>query len=205
MNKINKGISWAFAAAVGLGHAGLAPAYDSGDWIVRGGSHYIDPKHHNHDVVKVDGAFGVTGSVEYFATPSLAVDLLLAVPYRHDIELVNGGDKVASTRHLPPTLSLVWYPAVSESWHPFVGAGVNYTMFFDEKTHGALDGSKLSLKDSVGVAAVGGLALDLNKAWSVVADLRYFKIDTKARLDGTSIGTVKIDPMGYGLSIGYRF
>lgn len=202
---MNNRLCFALAGAACLAYAGMAPAFERGDWIARAGSHYIDPKNDNHDVVKVDGSFGVTGSVEYFVTPSLAVDLLVAVPYKHDIKLVDGGDKVASTRHLPPTLSLVWYPHVGETWHPFVGAGVNYTMFFSEKTRGALADGKLSLKDSVGVAAVGGLAVDLTKSWSVVADVRYFDIDTKARLDGASLGTVKIDPVGYGLSVGYRF
>ena len=184
--------------------APLAHAYDGGDWLVRVGSHYVDPKSDNSDIVNVDGAFGLTGSVDYFVTPQLAVDLLLAVPYQHDINL-NGGDKVASTRHLPPTLSLVWYPQLSETVHPFIGAGLNYTMFFDEKTTGALAGSKLKLDDSFGIAGVVGVAVDFGPKWSVSADVRYFDIDTKAKLDGASIGDVAIDPFGYGLSVGYRF
>jgi outer membrane protein len=180
------------------------PAYQAGDWLVRAGTHYVAPKSHNSDIVNVDAAFGITGSIEYFATPQFAVDLLLAVPYQHDINL-NGGGEVASTRHLPPTLSLVWYPQLSQTVHPFIGAGVNYTMFFDEETRGALDGTHLSLKDSFGVAFVGGVAIDLAPAWSLSADVRYFDIDTDAKLDGASIGTVRIDPVGYGLSVGYRF
>ena len=37
------------------------------------------------------------------------------------------------------------------------------------------------------------------------ADLRYIDIETKATLDGTSIGTVKIDPWVYGLNVGFSF
>lgn len=202
---MNKNLLPIVAGAAAFAYASLAPAYEAGDWIARVGSHYVDPKSDNHDLVKVDGAFGLTGSVDYFLAPQLAVDLLLAVPFKHDIKLDAGGDKVASTHDLPPTLSLVWYPALSPTWHPFVGAGINYTMFFDESTRGALDGTKLSLKDSVGVAFVGGLSVDFAKNWSVGFDVRYMDIDTKAKVDGGSIGTVEIDPVGYGLNLGYTF
>lgn len=181
-----------------------AQAYESGDWLVRVGSHYVEPKSDNHAVVNVDGAFGLTGSVVYFLRPTLAVDLLLAYPYSHDINL-NGGGQVASTDHLPPTLSLVWYPDVSETWHPYFGAGLNYTMFFDEETEGALAGSKLELDDSFGVAAVAGIDVDLNEHWGISADIRYFDIDADATLDGADLDDVEIDPFGYGLSVRYRF
>lgn len=202
---MNKKILPGILSAATLAYAGLAPAYEAGDWMVRAGSHYVDPKSDNNDIVKVDGAFGATGSIEYFATPTIAVDLLLAVPFKHDIKLDQGGGKVASTRHLPPTLSVLWYPALDPTWHPFIGAGINYTIFFDENTSGVLNGTKLTLDNSVGAAFVGGLAVDVAPQWSVVFDVRYIDIDTKAKVDGNSIGTVEVDPMTYGLSVGYKF
>lgn len=186
----------------------VACAYDAGDWLARVGTHYVDPKRDNNDTVNVDGAFGLTGSVEYFITRQFAVDLLLAVPFKHDINL-NGGGEVATAHDLPPVLSLVWYPQVEEvlgqRWHPFIGAGLNYTFFFDESTSGALAGAKLHLDDSVGIAGLAGLSVDVGHNWSVVADVRYMDIDTKAKVNGASIGDVEIDPLAYGLSVGYRF
>lgn len=191
----------AFAATV---FSAGAQAYQSGDWLVRAGSHYIDPKSDNNDVVNVDGSFGATASIVYFARPTIAVDLLLAIPYEHDIAL-NGGGKVASTQHLPPTLSLVWYPDVSPVWHPFAGVGINHTFFFDESTKGALAGTKLHLDDSTGVAFVAGVDVDLGEHWGVMLDVRYIDIDTKASVNGASIGDVEIDPIGYGIAASYRF
>lgn len=193
------------AGAIGLINIPTAAAYQAGDMIARAGTHYVNPKSDNNDTVGVDGAWGLTGSFEYFVAPNLAADLLVAVPFKHDITLNADGSKVASTNDLPPVLSLVWYPAVAQTVHPYVGAGVNYTIFFNEKTKGALDGTKLKLDSSVGVAALVGVSFDLNKSWSVVVDARYAKIGTKAKVDGNSVGTVNIDPFVYGISVGYNF
>lgn len=198
-----------FAMAAGLGlsaalFASAAPAYESGDWIGRLGTHYVNPKSNNNDTVNVDASPGVTGSIVYFVKPTIAIDLLLALPFSHDIAL-NGGGKVADTQQLPPTLSLVWYPRVSDTWHPFVGAGINYTMFFDEGTQGALQGTKLHLDDSTGIAAVAGVDFVISKRVTLMADVRYMDIDTHATVNGASIGSVEIDPIGYGLALGYQF
>lgn len=182
-----------------------ALAYEAGDWVGRLGAHYVSPRNDNHEVVSVEGSPGVTGSVGYFVAPTLAVDVLLAVPFEHDIALAAGGDTVGSTRHLPPTVSLMWFPRVSAHWQPFVGAGVNYTMFFDEQTRGALDGTHLRLKDSVGAAFVVGAEVALTPRLLLSLDARYFDIDTKAHLDGASLGTAKVDPLGYGVSVACRF
>lgn len=182
-----------------------AVAHEAGDWVGRLGVHYVDPKSDNHDVVSVEGAAGVTGAVMYFVTPTIAVDLLVALPFEHDIELEGTGDKVAETRHLPPTLSLAWFPGVSGPVRPFVGAGVNYTIFFEEKTQGALDGAKLKLDDSVGLAFMGGFEWQLTEDLSLVVDVRHMDIDSKAKLDGDPLGKVHIDPWAYGMAVAYRF
>ena len=36
-------------------------------------------------------------------------------------------------------------------------------------------------------------------------DARWFDIDSDAKLNGASLGTVEIDPYAFGLSIGRRF
>ena len=194
--------------AAGLAAAVLCPsamAYEAGNWINRMGAHWVEPKDDNHDVVGVDGAAAITGSVSYFVAPSLALDLLIAFPFKHDITLNATGDKVGTTQHLPPTLSLMWYPAVAETWHPFIGAGLNYTTFFQEKTEGALDGTKLRLDDSFGLALAAGVEVDFATSFSLGLDVRYMDIDSKAYLDGDSIGKVRIDPIGVGISVGYHY
>lgn len=197
-----------FPARVAFVAALLAPlaasAYEAGDWVGRFGVHHIEPKSHNHDTIGVDSTQGVTGSLAWFLTPQLAVDLLVAVPFKHDITL-QGAGTVASTRHLPPTLSLAWYPQVSGAWHPYVGLGMNYTLFFDEDTQGALAGADLELDPSFGAAALVGVDWDISQNWGLALDLRYMDIDTDASANGTDLGTVEIDPLAAGISLSYRF
>ena len=197
-NRVATGLAVALCCAA-------ASAYEAGDWTARVGLHYVDPKSDNHEVVGVDGSAGVTASVAYFATPTIAVDLLVALPFEHDITLNSDGSTVGSTQHLPPTLSLMWYPRLSDRWQPFVGAGVNYTLFFEEDTEGALAGSRLKLDESIGAAFAAGLEYTLTPKISLVLDVRYMDIDTEAELDGASLGDVHIDPWAYGASVGYRF
>ena len=88
---------------------------------------------------------------------------------------------------------------------PFVGAGVNYTHFFDEETTGPLAGTDLSLDASWGLAAHAGLdfAIGTNK-WLRV-DARYMDIDTDVKVNGAGVGTVNIDPMIYGAAFVWSF
>ncbi|SEQ65204.1 outer membrane protein [Solimonas aquatica] len=194
--------------AVGLIPFSSASAYQAGDIIARGGTHYVNPSD-GTDVagvgkVAADGAWGVTGSFEYFITPNIAADLLVAVPFKHDITL--NGAKVGSVNDLPPVASVVWYPTVAPTIHPYLGVGVNYTLFWNEKTTGALAGTHLSLDNSFGLAGLVGVAVDLNKSWSVVVDARYIDLDTKAKVrEVGNLGSISVDPFAYGLSIGYKF
>ena len=107
-----------YAAALLL--VGSAQAYDSGDWLLRGGAHYVEPKSNNHGTVSVDGAASITASLSYFFTPNLAVDVLAAIPFEHDITLNGDGSTVASTMHLPPTVSMAPAQVSLSSGFPYL-------------------------------------------------------------------------------------
>ncbi|HSW14616.1 MAG TPA: OmpW family outer membrane protein [Solimonas sp.] len=181
-----------------------ASAYEKGDLLVRGGIHYVDPKSDSLGNLEVQPAAALTGSAEYFLNPQLAVDLLVAFPFEHDVELAGTGN-VAEVQHLPPTLSLVWYPAIGQQWHPYVGAGLNYTIFFREKTRGPIAGQDLELDPSFGAAAMVGIDWDLGDRWGLALDARYIDIDTDGELDGAPMGNFESDPFIVGLSVSYRF
>jgi outer membrane protein len=193
------------AAALALVLAGGAGAADASDWIVRVGGHYVDPKSDNHEVVSVDSGQSLTFTATYMLSPHLGVELLAAWPFSHDITLNADGSKVAETKHLPPTLSLQYHFLPDGRIRPYVGAGLNATIFFDEKTTGALEGANLSLDDSFGAAAQLGVDFALSGDWMLNVDARWIDIDTDARLDGVGIGSVAIDPYAFGISIGRRF
>jgi outer membrane protein len=181
-----------------------AQAQDVGHWIWRVGVHDIEPKSHNNDIVNVDSAYMLTFNGTYLFAPHWGVELLASLPFQHDVNL-NGGGKVAEVKHLPPTLSLQYHFNPNGKWRPYVGAGLNYTVFFDESTTGALAGSDLKLDDSFGAAAQLGLDVELGGPWFANVDVRWFDIDSDAKVNGVSIGTVEIDPYAFGVSIGRRF
>ncbi len=80
--------------------------------------------------------------------------------------------KLGSAKQLPPTASVQYYFADSTSqWQPYVGIGVNYTLFFDESVSGtakdALGAHNLNLDDSIGFAAEIGLDWMVDKNWLI--------------------------------------
>lgn len=184
-----------------LGACGAASA---ADWLVRVGGHSVQPKADNHAIVNVDAAQSLTFNITYLVTPKWGVEVLAALPFSHDINL-NGGGKVGETKHLPPTVSVQYHFLPDSKVRPYVGVGLNGTIFFSEKTTGALAGSDLSLGTSFGPAAQVGVDFAVNDAWFVNVDARWMDIDTEARLNGVSLGKVAIDPYAFGVSVGRRF
>jgi len=124
--------------------------------------------------------------------------------FEHDITL-HDGTTVGSTKHLPPTLSLQYHMMPTSRVQPYVGVGINYTNFFSVKTEGPLEGTNLSLGDSWGLSAQVGVDVMISDSWFFNLDARYISMESKAKLDGASLGKVKIDPAVYGAHIGFRF
>jgi outer membrane protein len=205
------------AAAPFAAMADSAPGEQKGDWLVRAGFSQVNPKSENLDVpslstfVVVDSDVSFTFDVTYMFHNNFGVELLAAWPFTHGIDLkpYSGGvARVGHTDHIPPTLSLVWRPrGYEKDFQPYVGVGVNYTMFSSEETSGALSGADLELDDSVGPAAVIGADwfTGEDKKWFVNGNVRWINIESDAKLNGGNLGTVEIDPMVYTLNIGRRF
>ena len=88
---------------------------------------------------------------------------------------------------------------------PLLGLGVNYTTFFSEDTTGALEGARLELGDSWGLAAHAGLDFKVGDRSSVRVDVRWADIDTTVEVDGARLGTANIDPLVYGAAYVMKF
>ena len=197
------------AAAVLGAFAVGAQAQEAGDWVVKFGIHSVNPTGDNGTVaggafaVDVDNNARPSLQAEYFFSPNLGLEVLAAVPFKHDI-MLNGG-KAASTKQLPPTVSVQWHFNPEGKVSPFVGAGVNFTTFFSVDETGPLTGTQLSLGNSWGLALHAGVDFKINDKWRFTIDARRIDIDTDVSLDGADIGTVNVDPTVFGASVGYRF
>ena len=200
------------ACALAAGSIATSPtlAHEAGDILLKVGVSHVEPQSSNGSVLggatrlDVDGSTRPSFSLTYMATRHIGIELLGAAPFKHTIH-AKGLGEIGSTQQLPPTLSLQWHFQPDSVFQPYVGVGVNYTTFFDTKTHGALSGSDLSLGDSRGIAGQIGADYMLNDRWFLNADLRYIDIRSKVRLDGDRIGTAKINPWVATLGVGYRF
>ena len=184
--------------------ANTALAMDQGDWLIRFGASSVDPKSNNHPDVSVDSATSATFNFTYMMTANWGVELLAAYPFEHDIYLV-GGPEVGSTKHLPPTVSLQYHFMPDATFQPYLGLGVNYTNFFNEKLYGPLEGASLKLDDSWGFAGEIGADIMLGETWFLNLNARYIDIESDATVNGQPFGKVKIDPWVYGAHVGIRF
>ncbi len=211
--------------------APVAHAYEAGDIILRAGAVTVDP-HENSGPIdhstlgKVNGSKATLDSntqlglnFAYMLTNQVGIELLAATPFSHDVGVkgmpgafsgLNG--KLGSLKHLPPTLSLVYYPMDSKSeFQPYVGAGINYTWFFDDKLSSEAESkgfSGLDMKDSWGLAAQVGMDYMLTDNIMLNAQVRYIDIDTTGTtyLAGNKVKVdVDVDPFVYMIGLGYKF
>ncbi len=206
------------ALAVGLGLAattGTAQALQQGDWLVRVGASTVEPNEstsgQSGDLtgvkVSINSNTQLSFTVAYMYTNNISFEVLGATPFSHDIS-VSGGPKVAEIKHLPPTFSVNWHFQPQARLRPYVGAGINYTYFYDETTTGPLAGNNISLDSSWGPAVQAGVDYDINKKWFVNASVRYIKISTTATVSGPTANgklDVDVDPMVYTLAVGTHF
>lgn len=195
------------AAAVALGLASQpANAVEKGDWLVRFGLVNVNPNDGSSGVV-ADDAVGVEDDTQLYInatwmfSDNMGLDILGATPFTHDITL-DGVGKIGETKHLPPTVGIQYHFSPKSNVRPYVGAGINYTTFFSEKTTAVI--SSLSLDDSVGLAVQAGIDVDINENWFFNADLRYMNIETTAKTDLGNID-VEINPWVIGLGVGTTF
>ncbi|BBP79648.1 outer membrane protein OmpW [Pseudomonas gingeri NCPPB 3146 = LMG 5327] len=216
--------------------APLAHAHDAGDIIVRAGAITVNPKADSSSV-KVDrgplagadlgGKATMSSDTQlglnfaYMLTDHVGLELLAATPFEHDVKLKNtalgaANGKLGTLKHLPPTLSVVYYPLDNKSaFQPYVGAGINYTWIYDEHVGSEANAAgfdNFRAKNSWGVAWQVGADYMLTDNVMINAQVRYIDIDTTAYVDNNAVagGTrakvnVDVDPMVYMVGLGYKF
>jgi len=167
-----------------------------------------------------DTQLGIT--LDYALNDNWVVELIAATPFSHDISGEEGleGADLGSVKHLPPTLLAQYhFSDASSAFRPFVGAGLNYTMFFDEQASSTLTdfvndnigagNVDLKLDDSFGLAAQVGFNYMLDQQFGIHAVATYMDIDSDADvlLNNKAILTssVAIDPMVFMLGMKYKF
>lgn len=196
--------------------APFVPALESwSPWMVRGRALFVMPQEEAN--LKIGGSPVVGGKVDisnsvvpelditYFFTKNIAAELILGVT-PHNVKGAGSlaGARIGSAWLLPPTLMLQYHFTDLGAFKPYVGAGVNYTVFFNEKAKGGF--TDFDLKDSFGFALQAGFDYMIDKHWGFNFDVKKIFLEPKVKVNnGLVTGKVKIDPWLIGAGVTYRF
>jgi len=108
---------------------------------------------------------------------------------------------------LPPTLTLQYHFSPRADFRPYVGAGVNYTIFYGEDEGPVAAG--IDYSNSFGFALQGGFDVPLNDTYFFNVDVKKVFLQSDVTVDAGDLGTVTADvdinPWLIGVGVGRRF
>ncbi|MFN4290847.1 MAG: OmpW/AlkL family protein [Permianibacter sp.] len=203
MRHLKTAVALALVAASSLSFAEESP------WLVRVRALNLDMDSQSSGEVLPADAISVNDKVipdiniSYFFSPSWAAELVLTIPQEHDVK-VDGVGKIGTFKHLPPTFTLAYHFNAGGDFRPYVGAGVNYTLFMDEDMN--VGAAEVTLEnDSIGAAYRIGFDWAINQDWLLNVDVKKIMIGTDVYLDGTKISSLDVDPLAIGVGLGWHF
>jgi len=177
-------------------------------WLVRARAVYIDPDNKSTPVAGSGASDRLEVAtktipeldISYFFTPHISAELILTYPQKHKVRL--DGLDIGSFKHLPPTLTAQYHFAPGATINPYLGVGVNYTRISKVRL---LDGAGDLENDSWGLALQAGVDFRINERWSINADVKKVNIRSDVYVGGANASHLKVDPLLFGLGVGYRF
>ncbi|MHC4329517.1 MAG: OmpW/AlkL family protein [Planctomycetota bacterium] len=182
-------------------------------WMIRARFLNVVPDDDSSDITVIGGKAevddSITGDVDfsYFFSDNVAAELTLAVA-EHDVEAKNtavGNIDLGDVKLLPPTLTLQYHFIPDGKFRPYIGAGVNYTVFFDDDPG---DATSIDYDNAFGFALQAGVDIGINEHWAINFDVKkiWLSTDVSVRALATNVKTeVDIDPWLFGIGLAYRF
>lgn len=142
--------------------------------------------------------------VTYFFTENVAAELIAATS-KHEIKA--GGGEIGDAWILPPTLTLQYHFQPDAKFSPYVGAGINYSLFYSED--GKNGYSDLEVDGGFGYALQAGADYWLNDHWGLNIDAKYvnLEVDVDVNSGSTALAAddVDLNPWILGAGVSYRF
>lgn len=153
----------------------------------------------------------------YFITDNIALELIAGTSRHKVTGSLNGlGNSVdiGKVSLLPPTLTAQYHFFTKERVSPYIGAGINYTLFYREDAAKTPNGIGLAITNTdyenrFGFALQAGVDVAISGPWSLNFDVKkiFLKTDVTAQ---TNLGPVvkskvHLDPWLVGVGVGYRF
>ena len=149
----------------------------------------------------------------YFFTEHFAAELILGTA-KHDVQAINtlaGDVNLGSVWLLPPTLTAQYhfYTSDQKVFKPYIGAGVNYTLFYNVKSG---DVAGVDYDNALGYAAQIGFDLMLDDTFFINFDAKRLFLSTDVTVDASNLAPglsipaeVDINPWLIGVGVGMKF
>ncbi|RPE62901.1 outer membrane protein [Tibeticola sediminis] len=192
-----------------LGAMQISPSVTSGD---------LSPPAFPHTTADVGNASQLAGGVNYTVDDHWAIDVPLALPFKHNIYgdgAIAGVGKIGETKALPITVFAQYrFGEANAKVRPYVGAGPTYAKFFKERstnTLTALTGgtpsnpTTLSIESKLVPTVQFGVTLMLNDRWFIDAVAAKTWLKTRTTLSTGQTLDIKLNPTTVGIMVGYRF
>jgi outer membrane protein len=205
----------AVALATTFLSTGVALAGD-GPWQVRFRAVVVDPDD-SANITPIGGDTKHSTSlipeldISYFFSDNISAELVLGVT-NHSGKAINtalGTVDLGDVWLLPPTLTLQYHFAPDATVNPYIGAGVNYTIFFSEDLPAGSPLLRITHGNSLGPALQAGFDVKMNEDWFINFDVKKVFINTKATMDAGALGIVRasvdLDPWLFGVGFGRKF
>lgn len=205
----------------------------SNEWRVRVRGLAIAPQE-SADISVIGGDIDISTAYipeldfTYFFSKHIAAELILGTS-KHtvrakgaDLSAIGGPSgadvDLGKVWLLPPTLTLQYHLPMACGLKPYIGAGVNYTIFYNKSAGPVV--KDISYENKFGFATQLGLDYDISKKLYLNLDIKKIFLSTDATVDASnltpsghpelnpvlgSIGAnTKINPWVIGLGIGYK-
>ncbi len=155
--------------------------------------------------ITADATFTPELDISYFFNKNFAVELVLATS-KHDMGAINtaiGNVDLGDVWILPPMLTAQYHFAPDSKYRPYIGAGINYTMFYNESSG---DVASIDYEDGFGYDFQVGMDIEVDDKWAINLDIKKLFIGTDVKLNGGAItADVDLTPWILGVGVAYKF
>lgn len=160
--------------------------------------------------VDISDEYVPTLNLEYFFSPDISAELICCIA-PHKVAAVNtalGRVNLGEITLFPPTVTLKKHFELDGGVKPYIGAGINYTAFFDEELPAGGPVTAIDYDDSFGFALQAGVDIPVAPQWFINFDIKkvWIEPDVTIQAGATRIDAdVKINPVLVTAGVGFKF
>jgi|GEM_PF-28304 len=206
-------------------------AQEDGDWLLRTGVVNFAPSD-GRGLLQTSVGDNLAGSsislddnsqlgvtISYMITDSWAIEAAATASFKHEVA-INGLDafgltttELGDTYLVTPTVSALYYfGSPSRNLRPYIGAGINYTRFFNAslgtQARSELGAENLEFDHSFGIEFRAGLDWELRNGWFMNASVSRINMDTTASFqtgERAFSSNITLDPWITMFTLGHKF